>query len=68
MDTLYVLLLVGAAYAVGFLNGDQYGVDNMRRDAAQVRVSDFVIGQTSYVTEEDLNLVNPELREAALSR
>ena len=68
MDTLYVLLLVGAAYAVGFLNGDQYGVDNMRRNAAQVRVSDFVIGQTSYVTEEDLNLVNPELREAALSR
>ena len=68
MDTLYVLLLVGAAYAVGFLNGDQYGVDNMRRNAAQVRVSDFVIGQTSYVTEEDLNLVNPELREAALNR
>ena len=68
MDTLYVLLLVGAAYAVGFLNGDQYGVDNMRRNAAQVRVSDFVIGQTSYVTEEDLALVNAELREAALNR
>jgi hypothetical protein len=68
MDTLYVLLLVGAAYAVGFLNGDQYGVDNMRRDAAQVRVSDYVIGYSNTVTEEDLALVNPELREAALEK
>lgn len=68
MDTLYVIIIAVAAYAVGFLNGDQYGVDNMRRNAAQVRVSDFVIGHSSYVTEEDLELVNEELREAALNR
>lgn len=68
MDTLYVIIIALAAYAVGFKNGRSYEVEEASVKAAQARVSDFVIGHSSYVTEEDLYLVNEELREAALNR
>jgi len=68
MDTLYVIIIAVAAYAVGFKNGGSYEAEEANVKAAQSRVSDFVIGHSSYVTEEDLELVNEELREAALNR
>jgi hypothetical protein len=68
MDTLYVIIIAVAAYAVGFKNGGSYANEEAAKMSAQVRVSDYVIGYSNTVTEEDLALVNPELREAALEK
>lgn len=64
----YIIMAFGAIFTLGFLWGDQCGVERARIFEAHVRVSDYVIGDSDYVTEEDLAMVTPELREAALRR
>jgi hypothetical protein len=64
----YAITLFGLIFALGFLWGDQCGVERARVFEASSRVSDYVRGDVDFVTEEDLSMVTPELREAALRR
>lgn len=64
----YIIVTLGLIFTFGFLWGDQCGVERARSFAAHERVSDYVRGEVPYVTEEDLAMVTPELREAALRR
>ena len=70
---LFIALLVSASFfTAGYVSHSakvESDVDaRMRVFMAHERVSAFVRGETFWVYEEDLDLVNPELRQAALDK
>jgi hypothetical protein len=68
MRNMYAIICVACSFAGGYLHGEHQGVVKMRVMHAHERVSDFVRGESASVSEEDLSLVAPELKEAALRR
>lgn len=65
---LYPIIAVFCAFCGGYLHGEDTGVKRMRIQYAHERVSEFVRGETAWVSQEHLDLVSPELKEAALRR
>lgn len=69
----FIMLIVSASFfTAGYVSHSmrmERDVDaRMRVFMAHERVSAFVRGETFWVYEDDLELVNPELREAALNK